>query len=241
MQSISRSAAIAAELRDEILRGQYRCGERLPSERDLAERFGVHRGAVREALKRLEQLGVAKIHPGGARVAPIEEASLDVVEHLINLEDPPDPKIVDQVFEVMSGLFSTAARLCAERATEQQRVDIHKLLARAKQKLSNRDHIELMHQLVDLFVEASDNLVLTLVRRGVKTGFIEELDRRHPHLLPPISPNQALFDKLAEAIDAKDGAAASDAVIELTLELRIHAIAAMTNERERLSLERMSS
>ena len=42
-QSASRSAAIAAELRDEILRGQYREGERLPSERDLAERFGVHR------------------------------------------------------------------------------------------------------------------------------------------------------------------------------------------------------
>ncbi|MEE9281079.1 MAG: GntR family transcriptional regulator, partial [Myxococcota bacterium] len=32
---------VATQLRNEILRGQYRAGERLPSERDLAERFGV--------------------------------------------------------------------------------------------------------------------------------------------------------------------------------------------------------
>lgn len=241
MQSNSRSAAIAAELRDEILRGQYRCGERLPSERDLADRYGVHRGAIREALKRLEQLGVAEIHPGGARVSPIEEASLDVVEHLINLEDPPNPQIVDQLLEVMSGLFSTAARLCAERATDQQRVEIREVLASAKLEVSNPERIALMHHLVDLFVEASDNLVLKLVRRGVKTDFIEQLEARHPNLIPPFSPSEATFNKLADAIDAKDGAAASDAVIELTLEIRSHAIAAITNERERLSLERMSS
>lgn len=241
MQSTTRSTAIAADLRDEILRGQYRCGERLPSERDLADRYGVHRGAVREALKSLEQLGVAEIRPGGARVAPIEEASLDVVEHLINLEDPPDPEIVDQLLEVMSGLFSTAARLCAERANEKQRAEIRSVLNAAKKRGSTQEQITRMHHLVDLCVEASGNLVLKLVRRGVKTDFIEKLHERHPQLMPPYAPNEATFDKLACAIDAKDGDAASNAVSELTLEFRRHAIAAITNERARLSLERMSS
>jgi DNA-binding FadR family transcriptional regulator len=79
---------LATELRDEILRGRFRAGERLPSERDLAERFGVHRGAVREALKKLEQLGVAEIRPGGARVLPLTEASLDVVAPHTALQVP---------------------------------------------------------------------------------------------------------------------------------------------------------
>ena len=48
----SQDSTIAAELRDAILRGQYRCGERLPSERDLAQRFGVHRSTVREAFSK---------------------------------------------------------------------------------------------------------------------------------------------------------------------------------------------
>jgi len=241
MQSGTRSAAIAAQLRDEILRGQYRRGERLPSERDLAQRFAVHRGAVREALKGLEQLGLARILPGGARVAPIEEASLDVVEHMLELEDPPNPELVDQVLEVMSGLFSMAARLCAERASEEQRVEIRKLLTRARNGLSSQERIALMHALGDLFVEASENLVLKLVRRGVNTNFIDQLDARRPHMLAPYSPSEVHFQKLAEAIDARSGAAAAEAVHELTLEIRRHAMEAITNERKRLSVERMSS
>jgi GntR family transcriptional repressor for pyruvate dehydrogenase complex len=241
MQSGTRSAAIAAELRSEILRGQYRQGERLPSERDLADRFAVHRGAVREALKRLEQLGLARIQPGGARVAPIEEASLDVVEHMLDLEDPPNPDLVDQVLEVMSGLFSMAARLCAERATEQQRVEIHKLLSRARSGLPTQERIALLHELGDLFVEASENLVLKLVRRGVTTSFIDQLDARRPHMLAPYAPSEMHFQKLADAIDAKSGAAAAEAVHELTLEIRRHSMEAITKERERLSVERISS
>ncbi len=237
----SRSAAIAAELRDEILRGQYRTGERLPSERDLAERYGVHRGAIREALKRLEQLGVATVQPGGARVAPIEEASLDVVEHLLELDDPPDPEMVDQVLEVLSGLFSLAARLCAERATEAQRSELLALLERAKGDLPRRTRVALMHQIGDLCVEASNNLVLRLVRGGVKTNFIDRVDQNRPHLLEPLRPDPSHFEKFADAIENSDGAAAADAVLELTKEIRRHAMEAIESERTRPSLERMSS
>lgn len=241
MQATSRSAAIAAELRDEILRGQYRAGERLPSERDLAERYGVHRGAIREALKRLEQLGVARTGPGGARVAPIDEASLDIVQHLVDLEDPPDPMMVDQLLEVMGGLFSNAARLCAERATDEQRAEVHQILATAKGELPNDERAAVMHQLGDLFVEASGNMVLKLVRRGVKTDFIERINELDPPIMPPFSPTQLHFQNLADAIDSKDGPAAAEAVHQITLEIRHRATSALTQERERLFPERRTS
>jgi DNA-binding GntR family transcriptional regulator len=98
-----------------------------------------------------------------------------------------------------------------------------------------------MHELGDLFVEASDNLVLKLVRRGVTTDFIDQLDARRPHLLEPFSLSEQHFQNLANAIDARDGAAAAEVVLELTHEIRRHATESITNERERLSLERMSS
>ena len=47
---------IAGSLIQDILSGQYRVSERLPSERDLATRFDANRGAVREAMKKLEQM-----------------------------------------------------------------------------------------------------------------------------------------------------------------------------------------
>lgn len=237
----SQSAAIAAELRDEILRGQYRRGERLPSERDLAERYGVHRGAIREALKRLEQLGVATVQPGGARVAPIEEASLDVVEHLLELEDPPDPLMVDQVLEVMSGLFSLAARLGTERANDEQREKLLALLENARGDLPREEFIATMHAFGDICVEASNNLVLRLVRRGVKTDFIMRFARNRPEGVEPLRTDPMHFERLAEAIVRRDGAAAAEAVLELTKEVRQHAIDAIELERQRPAVQGISS
>ena len=49
----SVAAEIAAELRDAILSGALATEERLPGEQELAERFGVSRPTIREALKRL--------------------------------------------------------------------------------------------------------------------------------------------------------------------------------------------
>lgn len=48
---------IAATLIDEIHRGNWGLNERLPSEMDLVERFGVGRNTVREALRELQDLG----------------------------------------------------------------------------------------------------------------------------------------------------------------------------------------
>ncbi|HAO88989.1 MAG TPA: GntR family transcriptional regulator, partial [Gammaproteobacteria bacterium] len=70
------SKEIAALVRGEILDQRYREGERLPSERDLSVRFKASRGAVREALSQLEQIGFVDIQPGGARGQPPQSASI---------------------------------------------------------------------------------------------------------------------------------------------------------------------
>ena len=52
------AAAIATRLREAILGGHYSDGERLPSEREMTEHFGAARGTIREALRRLEEMGL---------------------------------------------------------------------------------------------------------------------------------------------------------------------------------------
>ncbi len=218
MSTTSQDSSIAALLRDDILRGQYRCGERLPSERDLAERFGVHRSTVREAFKRLEQLGVARIAPGGARVAPLEEASLDVVGHLLALDDAPDPEIVDQTLEAISGFRAMAARLGTERATPAQRARLLEILeAMTHPGLAGEDYFELVSELGNCFVEASGNMVLRLMAHGLR------IKRSHTQLgwgLLLDSPSRAQVEsqlaRLARAIEAADGPLASEAVYGLS-------------------------
>src|SRR5689334_16635163 len=67
------------QIRDVILSGEIAEGQRLPNERDLAERFAVGRPTVREALRSLEALGMVQIRPGrsgGAYAARPSEATV---------------------------------------------------------------------------------------------------------------------------------------------------------------------
>jgi DNA-binding FadR family transcriptional regulator len=55
---------VLAEIEHRLSTGSLRAGDRLPPERHLAEALGVSRGAVREALRVLEAIGVVETGPG---------------------------------------------------------------------------------------------------------------------------------------------------------------------------------
>lgn len=89
-------------VRDLILNGQYRPGARL-AESDLAEAVGVSRTPVREALRHLAAEGLVEItHNKGARVVAWTDAELE------------------QVFDLRAEVEGLAARLAAQRATDDQ-------------------------------------------------------------------------------------------------------------------------
>ena len=52
------------QIRDALLNKNLHPGDRLPSEGELSEMFGISRGSVRQAMKSLETLGVISIRPG---------------------------------------------------------------------------------------------------------------------------------------------------------------------------------
>jgi GntR family transcriptional regulator, transcriptional repressor for pyruvate dehydrogenase complex len=62
----SLSDSVFEQIRDRILDGALVPGARLPAERELSAQLGVNRSALREALKRLQQLQLVSIHPGGS-------------------------------------------------------------------------------------------------------------------------------------------------------------------------------
>lgn len=221
MERRTRTDDVMQVLRDEVLSGQYRPGERLPSERDLAERFGTTRGVVRVALKKLEQLGVADVQPGGTRVVPVEEASLDVVGYLLDLESPPDPDLVDQVLEVVGALMAATARIAVERGEVSHLERARELVERLGESgLSDETHLEIANELRQVFMDASDNVVLQIVRRGLRTQVFEHLADVHWHVRSDAAYVERMAKELAGAIDDRDPARASEAVHSLWRSLR---------------------
>ena len=55
---------IMIEIKSSLIQGDLKLGDKLPSERELTEKYGVSRGAVREAVKMLVALGVVEIKRG---------------------------------------------------------------------------------------------------------------------------------------------------------------------------------
>ncbi len=108
---------VAEQLRDAILDGHLRAGEKLPPERELAERFDVNRTSVREAIKVLEGLGLVAVRQGdGATVQPLPEASLAILGPMIFHGGRVDAGLVRELNEVVSPLLLEMGRLAIERA-----------------------------------------------------------------------------------------------------------------------------
>ena len=171
--NISIVECITATLRDEILGGQYRPGERLPSERDLATRFEANRGAIREALKKLEQLGIASINPGGVRVVPIEEASLSILGPLLDLQEIPDATLLGHFLEVMGLLISMSARTAIEKANDEEIEQMLTIVGRIiSSRAAEQDREENWNELGALFARINNNLVLRLIINGLKSQFM---------------------------------------------------------------------
>jgi len=159
-----------------ILSERLDVGDRLPSERELGEQFGVSRTVVREAVRALAAKGVIEVRAGsGLRVAAVNAAavseSMSLFLHGVGLD-------FEKVHEVRSMLEVHIAGLAAERATDD---DLAQLRAAHAQMHSEIDdvatasHTDLeFHRIIarsthnDLFLLLMDSIGTSLlnIRRG---------------------------------------------------------------------------
>ena len=108
------SAQIAEQIRTSILAGEFKPGDKLPPERELAEMFGVSRPSVREALNVLAASGLVEAHQGGGTVVQslVETSSGNPLSDLIKHEGE---RALD-VIEVRKGMEAWTAFYAAQRA-----------------------------------------------------------------------------------------------------------------------------
>ncbi len=120
------SQVIVEQVRELIRQGRLRPGDRLPSERDLCEQFGVSRVTVREALRVLEAGGLVEIHVGargGAFVtAPTTMQVGRELADLIKL----GPTTVAEVLEARMLLELSVVPLMVTRATDEEIAELRR-------------------------------------------------------------------------------------------------------------------
>lgn len=116
IQAIARDDAVLKALAGFVRQEALQPGERLPTERILADRLKVSRNTVREALTRWEGLGLVERRQGSGTYLKAA-VSPDMLHMPLTLASGQDFHSLMQTLEIRRALEAEAAALCAKRAT----------------------------------------------------------------------------------------------------------------------------
>lgn len=222
------SDQVFRSLCDGIVSGAYEAGEKLPTQRALAADLGVNMASVREAVKRLEQLGLVEVRHGDAmRVRDWRaEGGLDVVVHLLFAAGRLERGTLEAVLEARRLMLTEAARLAAERRTGAQAERLVQMAGRISAEEDPR-----AAQLLDLafmteLVEASGNVVFVLMLNTVRKLYLE-----HAALFGAVVVGRdelaPLYRRAAHAVEGRSAARAASAVARLAGEQERHMLEAL--------------
>src|SRR5436309_10784442 len=109
---------IVRQVKQLIAEGRLKSGDRLPPERELAEKFVVSRTSVREALRALESLGLIEIRPGEGTF--VRQVPLDALVGPLALVMTSQREAIGELFEARRVLEPAIAALAAGRATPEE-------------------------------------------------------------------------------------------------------------------------
>lgn len=200
---------VARRIRQAIVLGVLRDGDRLPAETELAKRIGVGVMTVRAALSELRADGLLVTHRGrlgGSFVASSDKA-------LLAGGGSEDPAELRRQAEILGGLEALAARLAADRITADEVGVLEDLAAEIAGTRSPRD--------VGLL---NNRFHLTIAAASGNRDLVSEISSRRAELFAtvfaisglrlPIESDDEPHAEILRALATRDGQAAAEAMWE---------------------------
>ena len=192
---------IANRIRRGLLDRTFPADQALPSERVLAQRFGVSRGSVRDAFRMLEVMGLVEMRHGQGtfpRELSIERVVTPLASVITHQRD-----LQDELMDARRMFEPAVARAAADRGTEADASELERIIAAQRRKLrqgqnaidedtafhavlaratGNRVVVRIMETLNELLVESRKQTLRHNGRPGVSLAGHEEIVaavRRH--------------------------------------------------------------
>ncbi len=210
------SQSVVRQIEQLILRGILRPGERLPSERELAEKLGVSRPSLREAVADLQSRGLLSSRAGaGIYVADVLGSAFS--DALVKLFASHDEAVFDYISfrRDMEGLAAErAARLASDTDLKVVATVLEKMEA-AHVKRNPADEARLDAEFHLAIIEASHNVVMLHMMRSMYQLLREGVFYNRQVMFKQRTTRQSLLDQhraINDALQARDPKAARAAV-----------------------------
>ncbi len=203
---------IVRQIKTLVQEGKLKSGDKLPPERDLAERFKVSRTSVREALRALESIGLIEIRPGeGTFVREISVESLIAPLALVILTQR---EAVGELFEARRLLEPAIAGLAARRATKEEISEMERILEeQAKEVTAGRTGLVQDAAFHAAIASSAHNRAITRIVNALMDLLAQS---REETLQIPGRPTRSHQDhrRVLEAIQQRDAASAQRAMLD---------------------------
>ncbi len=213
-EKLSQSVVKQIELL--ILRGVLRPGERLPAERELAERFGVSRPSLREAVSQLQEAGllVAKPNAGVFVAEVLGSAFSPALTHLFSSTEEAVFDYIDFRRDMEGLAAERAARLGSD--TDLAVVDsVFQRMEVAHKKRNPSDEAQLDAEFHLAIIEASHNVVMLHMMRSMYELLRGGVFYNRQIMFQQKTTRNMLLDQhraINDALQARDARAARNAV-----------------------------
>lgn len=204
---------IVQQIEESIVKGDLKPGDQLPAERDLAQRFGVSRTAVREAVKALREKGMVEAYSG--RGTFVTDGTTQAVRQSLDLITKiGQPEGSTQLAEVRAILEPEIAALAAIRIQEPELATMREAVAIMDRAGHDPDaYIEADLDFHLALAEAAANpIILSLIDSIV--GLLREQRLRIFRVAGGPERGQVHHKRILEAVERRDVEKAREAMRE---------------------------
>jgi GntR family transcriptional regulator, transcriptional repressor for pyruvate dehydrogenase complex len=204
------SDEIVSQLSEALFAGRLQPGQVLGVEADLAERFGVSRSSVREAMRTLEASGIVEIGMGPKGGARIAQGDPRRFAHALAVQLRLVGVTATEVLDVRLGVEWMGAQLAAEHATVDELDQLAVLVETAKRERDPERVGDLGREFHMAIAEASHNRVLTATLTSMRDAL-----RTHGQAAPP-EPKRtlAIHSAMLDALRARNAQSAGQLMLE---------------------------
>jgi DNA-binding FadR family transcriptional regulator len=206
---------ILEQIREAIISGRFKPGDRLPAEREMAQIFGVSRHAVREALRGLESTGLVEIRLGVLGGIYVRDGDPSTVTRAMADLASLGTLSPKSLLEARILLTSNVIRLACERATEEDFRRIEDDIVMTEQHVTKAG-VKRTAQITEFYhalAAASHNEVLVMLTDSLAQLVHARINRAEP------KPDREIGKVRRRILDHMRAGRADEAIDEMTRHL----------------------
>lgn len=205
------SQVVADQISDLIMSGELNEGDRLPSERELAEEMGVSRTVVREAIKLLRAAGLLRVRVGIGSFVTLP--SRNILEEPLSRFSTPERRKIAELIQLREAIEPPITALAAQNATSEDIAKLEQAIEEMGANLTNpQEYIVADNVFHNTLAEATQNSLFQLIVHSI-VDLLQE-SRRLAVSSPGAAERSSYHHRqILEAVKAKDVEGAQEAMI----------------------------